>query len=231
MSNGKRDSLAYVFLNGDFDRPERDWPQIPSNSDLVIAADGGARHSVSLGWPVHCLIGDMDSIEPGLLKTLKNSEIIRHPAAKDEIDFELALSLARKKGYVNIVVLGALGGRWDMTFGNLFLPRATGWGSDGICFRHGRWTFWNVSGPASLSIKGAKGDLLSLLPMGEDVRGVSLSNCRYPLWGETLRAGLSRGLSNEMLDSRCHLEFSSGSLLIMHRESSAGGDVEHCPKV
>lgn len=219
MNSDKSDARAYIFLNGDFVRPEMDWPIFPLDSDLVIAADGGARHAVDLDWPVHYLIGDMDSIEPEHLNTLENTEVIRYPASKNEIDFELALNLARKKGYANIVVLGALGGRWDMTFGNLFLPLATGWGSDGICFRHGLWTFWNVTGPASLGIKGSRGDLLSLMPMGEDVRGVSLSGCRYPLFSETLRAGLSRGLSNELLASVCRLDFSSGSLLVMHKKS------------
>lgn len=219
MNSDKSDARAYIFLNGDFVRPEMDWPQFPMDADLVIAADGGTRHAVALGWPVHCLIGDMDSIKPELLNSLENTEIIRHPTSKDEIDFELALNLARKKGYANIIVLGALGGRWDMTFGNLFLPQATGWGSDGICFKHGLWTFWNIMGPASLAIKGCRGDLLSLMPIGEDVRGVSLSGCRYPLFSEILRAGLSRGLSNELLASACRLDFSSGSLLVMHKRS------------
>lgn len=219
MHNDNSISRAYIFLNGVFEKPLRNWPQLPSSDDLVIAADGGARHVASLGWPIHCLVGDLDSIDSGLLKELESAdtEIIRYPADKDEIDFELALILARKKGYVSMEVLAALGGRWDMTFGNLFLPRATGWGSHRICFRQGAWTFWNVSGPASLDLTGSRGDLLSLMPMGEDVRGISLSGCKFPLTSETLRAGLSRGLSNEFLADDCRLEFSSGSLIIMHK--------------
>lgn len=219
MNTDSREPKAYIFLNGTFEKPARQWADRPGEADLVIAADGGAEHALSLGWPVHCLIGDLDSIDRALVEKLESagSEVIRYPTAKDEIDFELALVLARKRGYAEVEVLAALGGRWDMSFGNLFLPRAGGWGSERIRFRQGPWTFWNISGPASLLISGKKGDRLSLLPLGEDVRGVSLSGCRYPLAEETLRAGLTRGLSNELEQPECSLDFSSGYLLVMHQ--------------
>ncbi len=209
---------AYIFLNGEFRKPLRDWPERPAAGDLVIAADGGGRHAAALGWPVHCLVGDFDSLAPELLEAFKDqgAEIHRYPSEKNEIDFELALNLARRRGYAQIDVLGALGGRWDMTLGNLFLPRATGWGSDGIRFRHGGWTFLVVSGPASLTIEGRRGELLSLLPLGEDVKGVTLTGCRFKLAGETLRSGLSRGLSNRLTADQAQLDFKSGTLIIKH---------------
>ncbi|MDL2260123.1 thiamine diphosphokinase [Deltaproteobacteria bacterium OttesenSCG-928-K17] len=208
---------AFIFLNGEFENPP-DWPRRPAAGDLVIAADGGARHARALGWPIDCLIGDLDSVDPEILHEVKNSgaEIFKYPAEKDEIDFELALNLAQSRGYEEIEVLGALGGRWDMTFGNLFLPRALH-GGGGIRFRHGPWTFQTVSGPAEIALCGRPGDLLSLLPLGDDVGGVRLGGCRYPLSGETLKAGLSRGVSNELTESRGELKFDSGTLLIMHR--------------
>lgn len=210
---------AYIFLNGDFEKPGRDWPEKPAEDDLIIAADGGARHAAALDWPVHCLVGDFDSIEQNMLWRLKSqgTEFFQFPAEKDEIDFELAVKLAHKKGFMDLEILGALGGRWDMSFGNLFLPRASGWGSEMMRFRHGDWTFLAVSGPASLSVDGEAGDLLSLLPLGEDVRNLRLVGCRYPLNGETLKAGLSRGLSNEIVKPPARLEFASGSLLVITR--------------
>jgi thiamine pyrophosphokinase len=210
---------AYIFLNGDFEKPLRDWPEIPADCDLVLAADGGGRHVHALGWPLHNLVGDFDSLEPEILADFEKRgiEISRHPVEKDEIDFELALKMARRKGYEDIDVLGALGGRWDMTFANLFLPRSSAWGSGRIRFRHGPWNFFLISGPTEFVKHGKPGDLFSLLPVGEDVRGVTLEGCYYPLHNEVLRAGFSRGLSNRLTAPTVRLKFGSGALLIAHR--------------
>ncbi len=211
-------ATAYIFLNGDFEKP-RVWPDQPAPGDLVIAADGGLRHVQALGWPAHCLVGDFDSLEPGVPEELRSrgSEVFQYPADKDEIDFELALHLARRRGYGRMEVLGALGGRWDMTLANLFLPRA-GWDSDAIRFRHGPWTLLAALGPAALTVEGRAGDLLSLIPLGEDVAGVRLAGCRYPLAGETLQAGYSRGLSNVLTEGEARLSLESGTLLVIHQE-------------
>jgi thiamine pyrophosphokinase len=208
---------AYIFLNGDFEKP-RSWPERPGPGDMVVAADGGLRHVLALAWPVHCLVGDFDSLAPEVPDELQSrgTEVFRYPADKDEIDFELALQLVRRRGYARVEVLGALGGRWDMTVGNLFLPRA-GWDSEAIRFRHGAWTILAACGPVSLTVEGRAGDLLSLIPLGEDVEGVTLSGCRYALAGETLRAGFSRGLSNALTENAARLGLESGSILVIHR--------------
>jgi thiamine pyrophosphokinase len=164
-------------------------------------------------------VGDFDSLDEASRAALAaaGAEIFRHPAAKDEIDFELALALVRERGVMDIDVLGALGGRWDMTFGNLFLPVVPEFAALRVRFRHGPWNLIVVRGPAEFVIKGAPGDLVSLLPLGEEVRGISLSGCLYPLDRETLQAGRSRGLSNELTGPSAGLGFDSGALIVMHR--------------
>lgn len=218
-------SQTYIFLNGDFERPTCDWPSRLEPGDLVIAVDGGERHAVALGWPVHWLVGDFDSLEPAQLARyqLSGTDIERYPVDKDEIDFERALDLARRLGRRTVEVLGALGGRWDMSLANLFLPRADGWDDQSVRFRHGPWSILTVTGPAALTLIGRPGDTLSLLPLGQDVRQTTLRGCRYPLTGETLRAGLSRGLSNVFEQTWVSLSFACGTLLIMHSDGEAGG--------
>jgi len=209
---------AYIFLGGDFEPPP-DWPARPGPADLVVGADSGARHPAALGWPVHALVGDFDSLgeAPRAALAAAGAEIFRHPPAKDEIDFELALALVRERGFKDIDVLGALGGRWDMTFGNLFLPAALGFAAVRVRFRQGPWNLFVVRGPAELALEGYPGDLLSLLPLGDDVRGISLAGCLYPLDRETLLVGRSRGLSNEFTGPSAGLGFESGTLMVMHR--------------
>jgi len=207
---------AYIFLGGDFEPPP-DWPARPGPADMVVGVDGGGRHPLALGWPVQALVGDFDSLGGEHLAALaaEGAEIIRHPAVKDEIDFELALDLVR--GFQDIEVLGALGGRWDMTFGNIFLPARPDLAAHNIRFRHGPWTILVLRGPAELAVPGRPGDLLSLLPWGGDVLGITLSGCLYPLRRETLSAGRSRGLGNELTGTSAGLAFESGTLIVMHR--------------
>jgi len=167
-------------------------------------------------------VGDFDSLDETSFLTLAGggAEILRHPAVKDEIDFELALALVQKRGLQEVDVLGALGGRWDMTFGNLFLPAHPDYAGLKVRFRHGLWNISVLQGPAVQEITGQAGDLLSLLPLGGDVQGLSLKGGLYPLNRETLPAGRSRGLSNELTGATAGLSFNSGTLLVMHRATS-----------
>jgi thiamine pyrophosphokinase len=212
--NASGGGRAYIFLNGDFEPPP-DWPARPGPADLVVGVDGGGRLARALGWPVHVLVGDFDSLNEADLTALAAGEVFRHPAVKDEIDFELALALVRARGFQDVDVLGALGGRWDMTLANLHLPAHPDFADLRVRFRHGPWTFFVLQGPAALRIPGRAGDLLSLLPLGGDVQGVSLSGCLYPLNREPLSR--SRGLSNELTGFHADLSFDSGTLIVIHR--------------
>ncbi len=225
LSLGASRPKAYIFLNGDFVKPSGFWPQEPGPGEVVIAVDGGARHALDLGWRPQWLIGDLDSLAPELQKRLAGLgvQIEKYPAEKDEIDFELALNLAQRLGCGRAELLGALGGRWDMTLANLLLPAAGLWPGLELCFRHGEWTIMVLNGPAELRLKGRPGELISLLPLSSEAADIHLEGCRYRLQGESLKLGLSRGLSNELRASEAHLSFSSGCLMLMRR---AGGSFD-----
>ena len=49
---------------------------------------------------------------------------------------------------------------------------------------------------SSASLPGPPGDLVSLLPLGDGVEGVTTDGLAYPLADEPLAAGPARGLSN-----------------------------------
>ncbi|MGL4209775.1 MAG: thiamine diphosphokinase [Candidatus Adiutrix sp.] len=207
---------AYIFLNGEFVKPTGNWPSQPNTGDLIIGADNGAAHVKELNWPLNVVIGDFDSLACGLLDEFPHTEIIKYPPEKDETDFELALALALERNCQDIEVLGALGGRWDMTLGNLFLPTAFKTNLP-IKFRHGNLCIFTLTGPADINLKAKPYDLLSLIPWGGDILNISLDGCRYGLFNETLRSGVSRGLSNEVLAENVHLNFTSGHLMVFHQ--------------
>ncbi|NJK45129.1 MAG: thiamine diphosphokinase, partial [Pleurocapsa sp. SU_196_0] len=83
------------------------------NADLVIAADGGARHAVRLGLTVDVWVGDFDSSDGVVLNAPRET----FSREKDKTDLELALDTAKTRGATSALVLGAFGGRFDHALG------------------------------------------------------------------------------------------------------------------
>jgi thiamine pyrophosphokinase len=67
------------------------------------------------------------------------------------------------------------------------------------------------------------GDLVSLLPLGGDARGVTTTGLAWALKGDTLRFGFSRGVSNEMTSHEARIEIDEGLLLVVHGPSPGSG--------
>ena len=83
-----------IFANGGFTEPPELYPD-----DLIIAADGGARHCRSLGLTPHLVVGDFDSLDATELAELQaaGSQVVRYARNKDFTDLELALQHARQR--------------------------------------------------------------------------------------------------------------------------------------
>jgi thiamine pyrophosphokinase len=99
------------------------WGLAPGPGERVIAADYGAHTARAWGWPVHMLIGDLDSLpadEEAELEAV-GVPVITAPREKDETDLELALAHALEEGAREIVICAALGGRVDHLLANVLL--------------------------------------------------------------------------------------------------------------
>jgi thiamine pyrophosphokinase len=73
-----------------------------------------------------------------------------------------------------------------------------------------------IRGGGEATLEGESGDLVSLLPLGGDARGVTASGLAWPLEGDTLRFGFSRGVSNEITAPMVRIEVQEGYLLVVH---------------
>ena len=188
----------------------------------VIAANGGCRHARALGLHVDDVVGDADSLTPEEREALEQSGARFHtaPADKDETDLELALLLAAREGAREIRILGALGGRLDMTLSNILLLTMPALEGLNVRIWHGRQTAWLILPPGD-GITGAPGDTLSLIPLGGDAHGVRSAGLVYPLEGETLVFGPARGVSNVLVGSRAALRLDEGVLLAVHTPGRA----------
>ena len=206
---------AIIFANGLM----QGWPEkfdLFPDADVIIAADGGLKHCTNKGVAPHLVIGDMDSADPDELVDLemKGVEVKRFPARKDETDLWLAVRAALERKVDEIIILGALGGRWDMTFSNVLLLASPELKQIETRILEGRQELFVLHGGQAARLFGSKGDLLSLMPLTAVVSGLSLTGFEYPLDNETLDLGTTRGISNVFLDAVCSIEFSRGKLLV-----------------
>jgi thiamine pyrophosphokinase len=64
-------------------------------------------------------------------------------------------------------------------------------------------------------LHGAPGDLLTLLPVGGPASGVRTTGLRFPLDGERLDAGTTRGVSNELAETSATITVDEGALLVV----------------
>jgi len=193
----------------------------PQDGDFVVAADLGARHALAWGWPVHLLVGDLDSLPRSISDALAAAgvETQRVSAAKDETDTELALAAALAWGADEIVICAALGGRTDHLLANVLLLARPELARVSARIADGAETVRLAQAdatPLTVAIAGAAGDLVSLLPFGADVEGVRTANLLYPLVDETLRLGEARGVSNVMTGERAEVSLTRGRLLVIH---------------
>jgi thiamine pyrophosphokinase len=209
---GVSDEVAVVVTGGPPPDPESALA-VPLGA-RVIAADGGLDHAAALGLEVSVAVGDFDSVSPGALAAAEAAgvRIERYPAEKDATDLELALDLAVTLGARRVLVLAGDGaGRLDHLLGALQLlgsPRYEAVELDALV---GSTRVHVVRGTRELA--GEPGELVTLLALHGPAHGVTTEGLAYPLRGETLEPGSSRGVSNVFASDMARVTVASGALL------------------
>jgi thiamine pyrophosphokinase len=212
---------ALILVNGELYKSDVLRNRIRAGAfDLVLGADRGARYADALDVTLDAVIGDMDSLSDSARQRIGNVKYISYPTRKNETDLELALLYAREKGADKIVMVGALGGRMDMTIGNILLLAHASLVSCKIEVWHGLQTGWIIKPPGE-AISGSPGDTVSLIPLGGAASGIITEGLAYPLKNEELPPGAVRGISNLMEKSSAHVYLSGGLLLVVHTPGRA----------
>jgi len=189
--------------------------------ELCIAADSGFDLARRLGVFPHMIVGDFDSVSEKPSEytdpaTGRKSEIVTHPAQKNETDTMLAASYAAERGATEVCIVGGLGGRADHTMSNVFLLEKLY--KDGV-------RAILTDGESELRVIG-EGDS-AVLPRGEykyfstlalDEAEVSVSGCAYPLSHSVLKRADAYAVSNEPLECGATVECHRGLLLLIRSE-------------
>lgn len=184
---------------------------------LVIGADSGVAHALSLGLHVDLAVGDFDSLDEATLAeaVADGAEVQRHPRAKDATDLELGLLAAVGAGARQVVVVGGHGGRLDHFLANALLLAAQPFADIVVEAHMGpAWVAVARPGPVT-TVTGAVGDIVSLLPAGGPATGVTTTGLTYALTGESLAPGTTRGVSNELAAPTATVAVGGGTLLIV----------------
>jgi thiamine pyrophosphokinase len=199
---------------------------------FVVAADGGARHLDAVRRVPDLICGDGDSLGSELERYRRQGVRLEiHPADKDESDLELALAAAIRAGALAIDVHGALAGaRTEHALANELLLGAPFLDGVEVVFHHHGSRLrriGSVDAAGSATLHGCAGDYVSLLALDDPVSGVVTEGLRFPLRGEPLRLGSTRGLSNELEGSIATLATATGRLLVVEspRNLSTPGDL------
>ncbi len=211
---------AVIFANGVLENAQR-AQEAAENADLILAANGGALHCLRLDIEPAFVVGDLDSLDEANRQTLQagGTEFIIHPPDKDQTDLELTLHAAMARNVTHITLLGAVGGRLDMTLANVQLLALPGLSGVQVELWHGNQTASLIRPPGG-PIEGDTGDGISLIPLGSDLRGITTQDLQYPLKDENLSLGPARGVSNVVSGSEPRVEFGAGNLLIVHTPGS-----------
>lgn len=218
-SSRKGHRMRVVIFAGGTYQPGKASQKALAGADMVIAADSGAATALHLGHVPAYIVGDFDSLDKQTVEQARarGSRIITAAVEKNETDTELAVQTAIEQGATEITLLGALGGeRFDHTLANVFL--LAGFDNVPVKIIDGPSTCWLLRGPATTTIEGQVGDLLSLFPLAGDAIEVRTQGLYYPLHGETLRFGKPRGVSNALTGERAEVSLENGMLLVIHTE-------------
>jgi thiamine pyrophosphokinase len=197
-----------VVLAGGSPPTARAIDAIPAGA-AVIAADSGADHALALGIDVELAIGDFDSASPAAVAAARSAE--RHPVDKDATDLELALRAALAWKPRRILVVGGIEGRLDHLLGELLVL-----GADELAGVE----VDAVLGDAHVHVirdervlRGTEGEVISLFALNAPAMGIETEGLAYPLRGETLVPGSSRGLSNVFTAPEARISVERGLLL------------------
>ncbi|MDR6882822.1 thiamine diphosphokinase [Bacillus sp. 3255] len=194
-----------------------DWAlDIIQEADVLVGSDRGALFLIQHGYEPDISMGDFDSVtaeELDLIRSSSRSFIECDPVHKDLTDTEMAFNWALDRHPDHILILGALGTRFDHSLANVHLLRkSTELGiSCSIIDANNHILVMNQS----TRVERGRYSHISLLPLSLEVTGITLHGFQYPLHQATLVIGQSLGISNILTEPEGLIEISSGLLLVI----------------
>ncbi|OFV70705.1 MULTISPECIES: thiamine diphosphokinase [Acetobacterium] len=203
-----------IFTNGEY--KSKDFYETYINkvkADYLICADGGANFARELKLKPNIIIGDMDSITAETSEYYKAVQLEMYPQKKDETDTELAIMHAIKRGADKVIVLGGLGSRMDHSIANIYLlKRFTDVNIEAeIVNENNQIRLLGKTTELSFPI----GTIVSILPIGENVTGLTITGFEYPISAGEMSVDKPYGISNVVNKKTQRISFEKGLLMVI----------------
>ena len=195
--------------------------------DKVFAVDKGLEYAEQLGIVPDYLIGDFDTVDSQLLARYEmqiakceiDTVLERHPVKKDASDTELALYVAMMLGAKKITMLGGTGSRLDHVLANIGLLLQVEKQGIETCIvdENNRIRLLSDQGLQEFEMNRNEqhGKYISLIPITEQVEGVTLKGVMYPLNRASIYMGSSLTISNQIVDAKLHVKLEKGKMLLI----------------
>ncbi len=179
--------------------------------DYIICADKGCEYALLSGIVPNLVVSDFDSCSQ---KIFPNCETITLNPHKDDTDTMHAIDIALEKGYREIVLLGATGGRLDHTIANLSaLQYISLKGAKGYVLSKTEHIEYLPKG--CYEFDGLNGKTFSLFPFGCSEVCVSYSGAEYPLDHYRLSSAVPMGVSNIFLSDNATIKIYDGNAILI----------------
>lgn len=207
------EGTCLIVSGGDFCPP----PDALRDAVFVIACDRGYVYAERLGLTPDLIIGDFDSAPP----PRSSAPVKRFPSRKDDTDTMLAAREALVRGFADVAVCCAFGGRLDHTLANLqtaaYLAahgaRARLYGSDAEALAF-------AAGEARIPRRA--GWSLSVFALSDKCEGVTIRGAKYECENETLTNAFPLGVSNVWAAEEAVISARSGILLALQSRLREG---------
>lgn len=208
-----------IISGGELENPLF-YQELVSQMQYIIAVDGGARHAKIMGLEPHLIVGDFDTITPEEVESYRDKGITleHYPPEKDFSDTHLALLKAIDLGFSDITIIAALGGRIDYSLANIMLLALPEARNANVRILTEYQEIFLVGNRTRL--KGKPGTIVSLLPLSQEVSGITTDGLMYQVPQQRFVMGTPNGISNVMTKEKAYVQVEEGLLLaiITHSE-------------
>ena len=182
--------------------------------DFCIFCDCGLVHAGKLGIKPDLIVGDMDSFTG----ELPSAEIIKLPAVKDDTDTFFAAKEALRRGFKEVLMLGAIGERFDHTMGNIsVLMMLNKSGAEArLIYDRSEISVISPDGASDTVLISDECRYFSVIAAGGPAKGVTIENAVYPLENAVIMPEYQYGISNEVLPGKtAKVSAADGTLMIV----------------